>query len=100
MKRVFTALPVSLLLAGCSISQDMQVTRTAHYDAEGKLTGYSVSEAIFVRDVSRPSQDKLPEIKYFSVAKKDSNSSWPPAELAVAEAEAETEPGAETVTEE
>lgn len=85
MKRAITALSVALLLSGCSISQDMQVTRTAHYDAEGKLTGYSVSEAIFVRDVSRPSQDKLPEIKYFSVARKDSNSSWPPAELAETE---------------
>jgi len=78
MKKQLFPLAFITLLAGCSVSQDMQLTRTSHYDAQGNLTGYSVAETLVIKEVSRPIEDKNPTINYFTVDKKNSKAAWPP----------------------
>jgi uncharacterized lipoprotein len=78
MKKQLFPLALITLLAGCSVSQEMQLTRTSHYDAQGNLTGYSVAETLVIKEVSRPMEDKNPTISYFSVDKNSSKAAWPP----------------------
>lgn len=67
-------------LAGCSVNQGMSVVRTAHYDANGALTGYTVQEVLDLGVVRRPLDTAVP-VQLFETGDTVSRNAenWPPA---------------------
>ncbi len=53
MRAVLFLILVSTM-AGCAINQGMTVKHTAHYNAQGQLSGYTVEETVFLPKVMRP----------------------------------------------
>ena len=68
-----------LVMTGCVVQQGMTVTRTAHYDTGGKLTGYTVQETLVLPKVSRPYDDAVP-VEYFETGNTSNRNeaNWPP----------------------
>jgi len=66
-------------LAGCAVNQGMSVVRTAHYDANGVLTGYTVVETLFLPSVRRPLDTAVP-VHLFETGDtlKRNVEQWPP----------------------
>jgi hypothetical protein len=76
---VLVAVCALLMTTGCAVQQGMVVTRTAHYDGQGQLTGYTVEEVLNLGRVNRPIDRAVP-VDYFetgTTADRD-EAEWPP----------------------
>lgn len=74
---------VAVLTAGCTVDveQSLTVTRSAHYDSAGRLTGYTVEETLVLPRVVRPGDAGMPDIQHFETGTSAQRNFavWPPA---------------------
>ena len=80
MRLVPMLLAVAFVISGCAVQQGMRVTRSAHYDERGKLTGYTVEETLLLPKVSRPLDRAMPDIDHFETGntRERDTKDWPP----------------------
>lgn len=64
---------------GCVVQQGMSVKRIAHYDASGRLTGFTVEETLALGPVGRPADDAVP-VSLFEIGSTidRQTANWPP----------------------
>ena len=80
MRRIALLLAVGMVMPACAVTQEMRITRSTHYDANGRFAGYTVEEQLIVPRVLRPLDRELPDIKYFETGTTLSRDPghWPP----------------------
>ena len=78
--RVLLSLFLVLSSAGCAINQGMAVKRTAHYNAQGQLTGYTVEETVHLPKVMRPADRAQSDVILFETGTTldRKRAHWPP----------------------
>lgn len=83
MRRIALLLAVGIVISGCAVSQQMRITRSSHYDANGRFTGYTVEEQLLIPRVLRPLDRELPNINYFETGTtlNRKKGHWPPRGL-------------------
>ncbi len=81
--RALLLVPIVLALAGCSVNQGMAIKRTAHYDAKGQLTGYTVEEIVHLPEVKRPADREQADVMLFETGttRERQPAKWPPPRL-------------------
>lgn len=84
--RIILSVLLALSAIGCAINQGMAVKRTAHYNAQGELTGYAVEETVHIPRVMRPADRAQSDVLLFETGTTldRKQAKWPPPRSGVA----------------
>ena len=83
MRRIAFLLATGMIMSACAVNQQMRITRSTHYDENGRFAGYTVEEQLIVPRVARPIDREVPNIKYFETGNTFSRKKghWPPRSM-------------------